>query len=108
VQYLLCVIMPPAAVISAQSRSTLALNIALTLAFWVPGVVHAVRVTNQLNARARDKEVTSAREKVARVQPTRRKTFDVDQSKARWAWDAASNAAEADAAGFDLTERTAG
>jgi uncharacterized membrane protein YqaE (UPF0057 family) len=44
---LLALVCPPAAVLASGSRSELAANAALTLLFFVPGVVHALGVVDR-------------------------------------------------------------
>ncbi|MGZ3754254.1 MAG: YqaE/Pmp3 family membrane protein [Mucilaginibacter sp.] len=45
-RYFLCLIFPPAAVFTTGRIGALILNIILTICFWVPGVIHAILVTN--------------------------------------------------------------
>ncbi len=44
---LLALICPPAAVLATGSRADLATNVALTLLFFLPGVVHALAVVDR-------------------------------------------------------------
>lgn len=44
--YLLAILLPPLAVLMAGKPFQAILNILLTLAFWVPGVIHAMFVVH--------------------------------------------------------------
>ncbi len=44
-RYFLCIIFPPAAVLTTGRIGALILNIILTIFFWIPGVIHAILVT---------------------------------------------------------------
>jgi uncharacterized membrane protein YqaE (UPF0057 family) len=45
-RYFLCFIFPPAAVLTTGRIGAFILSIILTICFWVPGIIHAVLVTN--------------------------------------------------------------
>ena len=45
--YLFAIIMPPVAVLLTGRPIQAALNVALTLLFWLPGVIHAFAVVNE-------------------------------------------------------------
>jgi uncharacterized membrane protein YqaE (UPF0057 family) len=45
-RYFLCIICPPVAVLSTGRLITFILSVILTLCFWIPGVIHAILVTN--------------------------------------------------------------
>ena len=59
-RYLLCLIPPLAILFSGFRPVTLILNIALTLCFYVPGVIHAVLVVNSHKADKRTEKITDA------------------------------------------------
>lgn len=46
-RYLLAIVLPPVAVLSCGKPVQALLNLALTLCFYVPGMIHAVLVVNQ-------------------------------------------------------------
>ena len=46
-RYLIAILLPPVAVLSCGRPFQAMLNLALTLLFWVPGVLHAVLVVHQ-------------------------------------------------------------
>lgn len=58
--YLLCLLMPPLAVILVGRPGSALLNLILTLFFWVPGVIHAILVVNDAKAEARAKKYSQA------------------------------------------------
>lgn len=62
-RYFLCLIPPLAILVSGFRPVTLVLNIALTLAFYVPGVIHAVLVVNSHKADKRAQKITDAIDK---------------------------------------------
>jgi uncharacterized membrane protein YqaE (UPF0057 family) len=45
-RYFLCIIFPPAAVLTTGRIGAFILSIILTIFFWVPGIIHAILVTN--------------------------------------------------------------
>ena len=45
-RYFLCFLFPPAAVLTTGRISAFILSIILTIFFWIPGIIHAVLVTN--------------------------------------------------------------
>lgn len=59
----LAVICPPAAVLAAGARADLATNVALTLLFFVPGVVHALAVVDRSTTARRYASVMRAMER---------------------------------------------
>lgn len=52
--YLLAILLPPLAVLLCGKPIQALINILLTFAFWVPGVIHAILV---VNAKKQDKRV---------------------------------------------------
>lgn len=44
-RYFLCFIFPPAAVLTTGRIGAFILSIILTICFWIPGIIHAVLVT---------------------------------------------------------------
>ena len=59
-RYLLAIILPPLAVFLCGKPLQAVLNILLTLAFWVPGVIHALFVVHSHLADKRNKELIKA------------------------------------------------
>jgi len=58
--YLLAILLPPLAVFLCGKPIQAILSIFLTLAFWIPGVVHALFVVNSHLADKRNKELVKA------------------------------------------------
>ncbi|MDA9909765.1 MAG: uncharacterized membrane protein YqaE (UPF0057 family) [Pseudohongiellaceae bacterium] len=59
-RYLLAILLPPLAVFLCGKPVQAILNIFLTLAFWVPGVIHALFVVHTHLADKRNKELIKA------------------------------------------------
>ncbi|MES2274955.1 MAG: YqaE/Pmp3 family membrane protein [Bacteroidota bacterium] len=59
-RYFLCIIFPPAAVLSTGRLFTLILNIILTLCGWFPGVIHAILVTGDFYENRRNRQLMRA------------------------------------------------
>ncbi|MCB1669646.1 MAG: YqaE/Pmp3 family membrane protein [Gammaproteobacteria bacterium] len=59
-RYLLAIILPPLAVFLCGKPFQAILSILLTLAFWIPGVVHALFVVHSHLADQRNKELVRA------------------------------------------------
>ena len=59
-RYLLAIVLPPLAVFLCGKPVQGILSIFLTLAFWVPGVVHALFVVHSHLADKRNKELVKA------------------------------------------------
>ncbi len=59
-RYLLSILLPPLAVFLCGKPVQAILNIFLTLAFWVPGVIHALFVVHTHLADKRNKELIKA------------------------------------------------
>lgn len=59
-RYLLAILLPPLAVFLCGKPFQAVLSIFLTLAFWVPGVVHALFVVHSHLADQRNKELVKA------------------------------------------------
>lgn len=58
--YLLCIFLPPVAVLLKGKPITALLNLLLTLLLWIPGVIHAFMVVNAANADARSNRLEKA------------------------------------------------
>ena len=58
--YLLCIILPPVAVLLKGKPMTALLNLLLTLLLWVPGIIHAFMVVTAAEADARNKRLEKA------------------------------------------------
>lgn len=61
--YLLALLLPPMAVLLAGKPFQALLNLVLTIAFWVPGVVHAMLVVHNYYADKRTERLLRAMEK---------------------------------------------
>jgi uncharacterized membrane protein YqaE (UPF0057 family) len=59
-RYLLAILLPPLAVFLCGKPVQAILNIFLTLAFWIPGVIHALFVVHTHLADKRNKELIKA------------------------------------------------
>ncbi|KAA8480189.1 uncharacterized membrane protein YqaE (UPF0057 family) [Arcticibacter tournemirensis] len=59
-RYFLCIILPPVAVLTTGRIGALILNIVLCLFFWIPGVIHAILVTNDYYADKRNRKLIRA------------------------------------------------
>jgi len=59
-RYFLCIILPPIAVLTTGRIGAFILSIILTAVFWIPGVIHAILVTNRYYADKRHKELIKA------------------------------------------------
>lgn len=59
-RYLLCLFLPPLALISIGKFGQALLNVILCLFFWIPGVIHAVLMVNKHYADQRHREVVEA------------------------------------------------
>ncbi len=51
--YILCILLPPVAVLIKGKPIQALLNLVLTLCFWVPGVIHSIIVVHRANAAAK-------------------------------------------------------
>jgi uncharacterized membrane protein YqaE (UPF0057 family) len=56
-RYFLCLLLPPVAVFSTGRIGAFILSIILTLFFWIPGVIHAILVTNDYYASKRHRQL---------------------------------------------------
>lgn len=56
-RYFLCIILPPLAVFTTGRIGAFILSIILTLFFWIPGVIHAILVTNDYYAAKRHRQL---------------------------------------------------
>lgn len=59
-RYFLCIILPPIAVLTTGKIGAFFLNLLLTILVWIPGVIHAILVTNKYYADKRHKELIKA------------------------------------------------
>jgi uncharacterized membrane protein YqaE (UPF0057 family) len=59
-RYFLCLLLPPLAVFTTGRIGAFILNLFLTLFFWIPGVIHAVLVTNDYYAAKRHRQLVRA------------------------------------------------
>lgn len=55
--YLLAILLPPVAVLLCGKPLQALLNVLLTIAFWVPGVIHAILVVNSHHADKRNEKL---------------------------------------------------
>ncbi|MDB5138976.1 MAG: rane protein YqaE-like protein [Mucilaginibacter sp.] len=46
-RYFICFLCPPLAILTTGKVGAFILNIFLTLFFWIPGIIHAILVTNK-------------------------------------------------------------
>lgn len=60
--YLLCILLPPAAVLFKRPSSFL-ISLILTLCLWVPGIIHAFFVVSDAKSEERNKRLINAVEK---------------------------------------------
>jgi len=56
-RYFLCILFPPAAVLTTGRIGALILNIILCLFFWIPGIIHAILVTNDFYEARRHRQL---------------------------------------------------
>ncbi len=59
-RYFLCIILPPLAVLTTGRIGAFVLSCLLTLCFWIPGVIHAILVTNDFYEERRNRRVVRA------------------------------------------------
>jgi uncharacterized membrane protein YqaE (UPF0057 family) len=59
-RYFLCIILPPLAVLTTGRIGAFLLSCLLTLCLWVPGVVHAILVTNDYYEERRHRQMIRA------------------------------------------------
>ncbi|HTH82330.1 MAG TPA: YqaE/Pmp3 family membrane protein [Mucilaginibacter sp.] len=64
-RYFLCIIFPPAAVLTTGRIGAFILNIILTICFWIPGVLHAILVTNDYYEARRHRKLIRTMRKMA-------------------------------------------
>ena len=62
-RYLIAILIPPLAVLLCGKPLQFILNLLLCLAFWVPGMIHAVLVVNAHLADKRTQEIVEAIER---------------------------------------------
>jgi uncharacterized membrane protein YqaE (UPF0057 family) len=58
--YLLCLILPPVAVLMKGKPIQALLNLVLTICLWIPGVIHAFMVVNAARADKRNDKLIKA------------------------------------------------
>ena len=56
-RYFLCIILPPLAVLTTGRIGAFILSCILTLCLWIPGVIHAILVTNDYYAARRHRQL---------------------------------------------------
>jgi|GraSoiStandDraft_43_1057313.scaffolds.fasta_scaffold1150874_2 uncharacterized membrane protein YqaE (UPF0057 family) len=66
VLYLLAVLLPPLAVLLAGKPFQALINIPLTIALWVPGMIHAIFVVHNHYADKRNERLIKAMERTQR------------------------------------------
>jgi len=59
-RYFLCIILPPLAVLTTGRVGAFLLSCLLTLCLWIPGVVHAILVTNDYYEERRHRQMMRA------------------------------------------------
>jgi uncharacterized membrane protein YqaE (UPF0057 family) len=59
-RYFLCIILPPLAVLTTGRIGAFLLSCLLTLCLWIPGVIHAVLVTNDYYEERRHRQMMRA------------------------------------------------
>ena len=59
-RYFLCLVLPPFAVLTTGRIGAFLLSCLLTLCLWIPGVIHAILVTNEYYAEKRNRRVVRA------------------------------------------------
>ncbi|MGN6639174.1 MAG: YqaE/Pmp3 family membrane protein [Mucilaginibacter sp.] len=59
-RYFLCLILPPLAVLTTGRIGAFLLSCLLTLCLWIPGVIHAVLVTNDYYEERRHRQMMRA------------------------------------------------
>ncbi|MBS1531421.1 MAG: YqaE/Pmp3 family membrane protein [Bacteroidetes bacterium] len=59
-RYFLCIILPPLAVLTTGRIGAFLLSCLLTLCLWIPGVVHAILVTNDYYEERRHRQMLRA------------------------------------------------
>lgn len=59
-RYFFCILLPPFAVLTTGRIGAFIFSLILTLCFWIPGIIHAILVTNKYYADKRHKELLDA------------------------------------------------
>ncbi len=59
-RYFLCLVLPPFAVLTTGRIGAFILSCLLTLCLWIPGVIHAILITNDYYAEKRNRKVVRA------------------------------------------------
>ena len=65
-RYFLCFLCPPLAILTTGKMGALILNIILTIFFWVPGIIHAILVTNDYYAERRHRKMVRVMRRTGR------------------------------------------
>ncbi|MDN3549927.1 YqaE/Pmp3 family membrane protein [Mucilaginibacter aquaedulcis] len=65
-RYFLCFLLPPLAILTTGRIGAFILNILLTLCFWIPGVIHAILVTNDYYDAKRHRQLMRATRRAGR------------------------------------------
>lgn len=58
--YILCIFLPPVAILLKGKPIQACINFLLCLLFWIPGVIHAIMVVNNANNAKRHKQTIKA------------------------------------------------
>ena len=61
--FILCIILPPVAAAISGGFSSFFINLILTCCGWLPGIVHAIMVTNKSIVQEQNEELISTLEK---------------------------------------------
>ena len=59
-RYFLCILLPPIAVLTTGRIGAFILSLILCALLWIPGIIHAILVTNKYYADKRHKELMNA------------------------------------------------
>jgi uncharacterized membrane protein YqaE (UPF0057 family) len=65
-RYFLCILFPPAAVLTTGRLGAFILSIILTMFFWIPGIIHAILVTNDYYAERRHRKLVRVVKRTSR------------------------------------------
>ena len=65
--FILCIILPPIAAAISGGFSSFLINLILTCFGWLPGIVHAIMVTNKSIVEEQNEELISTLEKIILV-----------------------------------------
>jgi len=73
VKYLLAIVLPPLAVLMCGKPAQALLNCLLTLCLWVPGIIHALAVVADHEAKVRNEQLIRAQYRAAQQAMPRRR-----------------------------------